>query len=171
MIKKITIFLLILLTVGCIQQFGQMGEPVSTPSLQELMAEFESNGEMIFFTGLNEKGEQISFEGGPHWIYMHGGACVSCHGQEGKGGTVPHMCLEVAPSISYHDLTEEEHEEHEGEEEAHPPYTDETIKKVIKEGLNPAGEELDSCMPRWQMTDEDLKDLVGYLKALESDHG
>lgn len=154
---------LLLLTAGCIQT-GPAWGPMGTPSLQDLRGEFDSNGEMIFFTGLNEKGDGIPFDGGPHWIYMRGGACVSCHGQEGKGGTVPHMCSEVAPSISYHDLTEEEHGE-EGEE-THPPYTDEAIKRAIKEGLNPAGEELDPCMPRWEMADDDLEDVVEYLKGL-----
>jgi mono/diheme cytochrome c family protein len=80
------------------------------------------------------------------------------------------MCSIEAPSITYHDLTEEGHEEHaEGGEEAHPPYTDETIKKAIKEGLNPAGEELDPCMPRWEMSDGDLDDMIEYLKTLEND--
>jgi mono/diheme cytochrome c family protein len=167
MIKKsITVFLLIL-AAGCIQQDGHMEGPMGAPSLEELRAEFESNGEMIFFTGSNEKGEQISFEGGPGWVYMHGGACVTCHGAEGKGGEVPHMCSVEAASISYHDLTEEEHGEHaEEEEEPHPPYTDETIKQAIKEGLNPAGEELDLCMPRWEMSDKDMADVIEYLKTL-----
>lgn len=172
--KKAFAAFLLVLAAGCTQwaPSGMMGAPVNTPSLEELRAEFDSNGEMIFYTGINENGDRIQFDGGPGWIYMHGGACVSCHGEGGKGGVVPHMCYEEAPSITYHDLTEEEHEEHakEGEEEAHPPYTDETIKKAISEGLNPAEEELDPCMPRWEMSDEDLEDVLEYLKGLDGRH-
>jgi len=160
---------LLVLAAGCIQagSSGMMGTPVNTPSLEDLRAEFDSNGQMIFYTGINENGDWIQFDGGPGWIYMHGGACVSCHGEGGKGGAVPHMCYEEAPSITYNDLTMEEHDEHaEGEEEAHPPYTDETIKRAITEGLNPADEKLDPCMPRWETSEEDLNDVLVYLKTL-----
>jgi mono/diheme cytochrome c family protein len=163
MLKKEFSMFFLVIVAGCIQWWpsGMTGGQASTPSLEELRSEFDSNGEMIFYTGLNEKGERIQFEGGPHWIYMHGGACVSCHGEGGKGGAVPHMCFEEAPSIKYHDLTEEEHEEHaEGEEEPHPPYTDETIKSAIREGFNPADEKLDPCMPRWQMSESDMNDVL-----------
>lgn len=166
--KKVLAAFLLVLVAGCTQwgPSGMMGAPISTPSLEDIRAEFDSNGEMIFYTGTNENGDWIQFDGGPRWIYMHGGACVSCHGEGGKGGVVPHMCYEEAPSITYHDLTEEEHAE-EGEEEAHPPYTDETIKKAITEGIEPDGEELDPCMPRWQISEADMDDLLEYLKTLE----
>jgi hypothetical protein len=73
------------------------------------------------------------------------------------------MGTEIPGDIRYHHLTEEEHEE--GEE--HPPYTDELIKRAITEGLNPAGEPLDRTMPRWQMSEKDLDDLLEFLKTLD----
>jgi hypothetical protein len=170
MIKQLSsLIVLLLLAAGCTfpGNFGPMGGPVSTPSFQEIREEFSSNGEMIFHTGYNQDGQKVPLKGGPGWIYMHGGACVTCHGAYGKGGGIPHMCITEAPSISYHHLTEEEHAEE--EEEPHPPYTDETIKKAIKDGVNPGGEELDLCMPRWEMTDEDLDDTLEYLKTLEGE--
>ncbi len=54
---------------------------------------------------------------------------------------------------------------HDGEE--HPPYTDATIKQAITDGLNPAGDPLDHTMPRWQMSERDLDDLLEFLKTLE----
>lgn len=35
---------------------------------------YASNGERIYYTGINERGQRIPFEGGPMWLYMHGGA-------------------------------------------------------------------------------------------------
>jgi hypothetical protein len=168
MIKKALVIGLLFFVGGCTYPapFGPMGGPVSTPSFQDIKEEFTSNGEMIYHTGYNQRGQRIPIQGGPGWIYMHGGACVNCHGVDGKGGGIPHMCTEEVPSISYRDLTLEEHGEHSEEGEEHPPYTDETIKQAIREGLNPAGESLDPCMPRWQMTDEDLEDMLEYLKTL-----
>ena len=132
---------------------------------------FSSNGERIYFTATSDSGRPITYEGGPAGGgMMHSLACVDCHGPEGHGGTVTMMMQSFeAPSVTWHALTEEEHGEggHAEGEEVHPPYTEETVKRTITRGLNPAGERLDEVMPRWNMAPEDLDDLVGYLKTLE----
>jgi hypothetical protein len=74
------------------------------------------------------------------------------------------------PNITWHVLIqEEEHEEDPDqiEHEEHPPYTEITLKRAITEGVNPAGERLDDEMPRWQMSTQDLNDLVDFLKTLK----
>jgi len=124
---------------------------------------YATSGEHVYYTGLDENGQRIRFEGGPMWLYMHGGSCVSCHGPDGRGGQPVMMGTEIPPDIRYHHLMEEEHEE--GKE--HPPYTDETIKRAITQGLNPAGEPLDYTMPRFRMTEEQLNDLLEFLKTLD----
>jgi len=40
------------------------------------------------------------------------------------------------------------------------------IKRAITKGIDPAGEPLDWTMPRWQFGDEDVADLLAYLKTL-----
>jgi mono/diheme cytochrome c family protein len=75
------------------------------------------------------------------------------------------MGTEIPGDIRYGHLIEEEDEE--GEE--HPPYTDELIKRAITLGLNPAGEPLDPTMPRWRMSDQDLDDVIQYLKTLNGE--
>ena len=37
------------------------------------------------------------------------------------------------------------------------------------EGTDPAGNDLDVAMPRYQMNEEDASDLVAYLKRIETD--
>ena len=127
--------------------------------------EYVSNGQMIYFTGRNQQGQRIPFDGAPMWLYMHGGSCASCHGADGRGGAPVMMGTEIPGDIRYTHLIEEENEE--GEE--HPPYTDELIKRAITLGLNPAGEPLDPTMPRWRMSDQDLDDLIQYLKTLNGE--
>jgi mono/diheme cytochrome c family protein len=128
--------------------------------------DYVSNGQTIYFTGRNQQGQRIPFDGAPMWLSMHGGSCASCHGADGRGGAPVMMGTEIPGDIRYSHLTEEEHEE--GEE--HPPYTDELIKRAITLGLNPAGEPLDPTMPRWRMSDQDLNDLIEYMKTLNGDH-
>jgi len=132
----------------------------------DLKTSFQSNGERIYYTGFNDQGQRIPATQGPIWLYMHGGSCVDCHGVNGRGGIPVMMGEEIPSDITYEALTSEHGEAEHGEEEEHPPYTDETIKTAIKEGLNPAGKPLDPTMPRWQVSDSDLDDLLAYLKSL-----
>jgi len=130
---------------------------------------YESNGERIFFTGINDTGERIRFSSGPAWLWMHGGGCSSCHGNDGKGGFPVMMGTQISPNITYKALIEGEHEHDVEEEEEHEIYTDESIKRAITQGLEPSGELLDLTMPRWQMSDKDLNDLIDYLKTLNTE--
>jgi len=141
--------------------WNRTADPAAVPP--EQLQEYAGNGETIYFTGFNNRGERIPFTGGPHWLYRHGGGCAACHGPDGRGEAPVMMGTEIPSDIRYHHLIEEE--EH-GEGEEHPPYTDETIKQAIIEGLDPAGEPLDLTMPRWQISERDLDDLLKFLKTL-----
>ncbi|MEE8330051.1 MAG: cytochrome c [Thermodesulfovibrionia bacterium] len=125
-----------------------------------------SNGEGIYYTGFNEQESRIEFKEGPMWLRMHGGSCVSCHGETGKGGVSVLMGTATPTDIRYRTLTVEEHA-HGGVKEEHPRYTDELIKRAVTQGLNPAGKPLDKTMPRYKMTEEDLDDLIEYIKTLK----
>jgi len=123
---------------------------------------YRSNGEQIYLTATSQRGAPIVSDMG----MMGGGmmTCASCHGPNGRGGRV-RMMMHVfeTPDIRYKTLTTAKH----GEEMEHEPYTDETIKRAITQGIEPNGEPLDWPMPRWTMSDEDLDDLLEFLKMLD----
>ena len=126
---------------------------------------FRSNGEQIFFTATSQRGTSITSDAAMGMMGSGALECASCHGPDGRGGQVQMMMRSfVAPDIRYKVLTAEEMA-HEDEEE-HPPYTDEAIKRAITQGVNPAGEPLEWPMPRWKMSEADLEDVVGYLESL-----
>jgi len=127
---------------------------------------YSSNGERIYYSGVSERTGPIPFQGGPMWLRMHGGGCVSCHGVAGKGGVPVMMGTSIPADIRYKALTGEEHHK-EGEKEEHLPYTDELIRRAITKGLDPAGKPLDRTMPRWDMKKEDLDDVIKHLKTLK----
>lgn len=133
---------------------------------------YETNGEQIYFTATNDKGEYIRYIGGPAFGGMMGGslACASCHGEDGSGGQhVMHMQWMDAPDIRFETLSAEE-SEHQGNEQkdAHgEEYDLETFRLAVVLGQHPKGEELDHDMPRWQMSDDDLADLYEFLKTLQ----
>ncbi len=130
---------------------------------------FASNGERIYFTATNENGQRIRYTGGPGGGGMMGAslACASCHGPDGRGGQrVIHMRTINAPDIRYEALSDEEGEHGEEGHGGTGTYDLETFRKAVVEGQHPDGERLDSIMPRWQLRDEDLADLLEYLKTL-----
>jgi cytochrome c oxidase subunit II len=152
---------------------GWMGMDSQAPRARwpNLLQRFETNGERIYFTSVSESGRPITSDiQGMHRMRSSRIACVDCHGADGRGGVVTMMMERFeAPDIRYSPLTSEEHgKEDEGNgHDEHPPYTDETIKRAITEGIDPAGEQLDRLMPRWRMDERDLDDLVEFLKTLE----
>jgi len=126
---------------------------------------FTSTGERIYYTGVSARTGPIPTEGGPMWLQHGPVGCVACHGVHGRGGIPVMMGTAIPEDIRYEALIKGEHEK--GKEEMkHPPYTDALIKRAITKGIDPAGEPLDWTMPRWQLRDEDVADLLGYLKTL-----
>lgn len=170
--QTISLLTVLLLLAGC-------SMPMHGPVRMRLPRQYDPNGELIYFTGTSRSNTPITFDmhggGMMGGMVMRGGmGCADCHGPEGRGRSVQMMMTSfTAPDIRYTTLTSEEMahgpeegDGHDGEKE-HPPYTDETIKRAITQGIDPAGEPLAWPMPRWSMSDEDLDDLITYLKMLE----
>jgi len=136
---------------------------------------FDSNGERIYFTATSKRGTPISYTGGPSMgMMMMGGrlACVSCHGIDARGGRhMMHMEIMDAPDIRWSALSGEHHEEHEGEgkeeHHEHKAYDFKAFRNSVEGGKHPDGDKLKKDMPRWKMSDEDLHDLMDYLKSLK----
>ena len=110
---------------------------------------------------------------------LHGGmSCATCHGPDGRGGRYMAMGEIETPDIRYvvligeeveaeddHDDDGDDHSD-DDDEHGHEPYTDDTIKQAITQGIEPDGAELEAFMPRWSMAEQDLDDLIEYLKSL-----
>jgi mono/diheme cytochrome c family protein len=142
---------------------------------------FASNGERIYFTGTSANGP-ISYSDGDFSPMAGRGmmgrgmmrgislACADCHGSDAKGGQHwMHMQLMDAPDIRWSTLTEEEggdaHADEGEHEMAHDPYTPATFAQAVRNGVDPAGNALDAAMPRWQMSDQDITDLIEFLQT------
>lgn len=113
---------------------------------------YASNGERIYFTATNDRGERIAYRGGPAFGGMMMGSqltCASCHDSDGSGGPHSmHMQLMDAPDIRWAALAGLD-----------------TFRGLAVEGVRPTGEILSSDMPRWNLSDEDLLDLADFLRS------
>ncbi len=81
-------------------------------------------------------------------------ACVSCHGPDGRGGVHSMGMMQEmdAKDIRWKTL--------EGE------FDTEKFRLAVEEGKDPDGTQLSKDMPRWNMSDGDIADLIDYLKTL-----
>ena len=86
-----------------------------------------------------------------------------------------HMQVMDAPNIRIAALSAEAHhggnsEEGAETEEDHDAtegftYTLEDFRRAVVEGRHPNGEPLDPSMPRWQLSERDLRDLYNFLAS------
>ncbi len=135
---------------------------------------FDSNGKQIYLNSTSQRGTPITYTGGPVMgMMMTGGnlACASCHGIDGKGGKhVMHMEVMDSPDIRWSALANHHHEEGAGkemEQNHNEAYTLGSFKNSVENGKHPDGDVVSRDMPRWKMSDADLKDLMDYLKSLQ----
>lgn len=128
---------------------------------------FSSNGERIFFTATSKNGP-ITIKEGPPMIKNAVKGCAHCHGRDGKGGHSLDATGMKGNDIRYFKLTLKYSgylSFLEGKGVKTDGDVDTLIKRAIIDGEGP-DYKLNISMPRWSMTDEDLNDVISYLKTL-----
>lgn len=80
--------------------------------------------------------------------------CAACHGPQGRGGAYTLMGMRPveAPDIRWSTLQDE--------------FDAETFRLAMTQGQDPNGTQFDPDMPRWQISNDDLADVIAYLKTL-----
>ena len=180
--KKAIFILLGILLTGCNYRIIRVDEPNDGngyPPMSPGMGpggmtwgtgSFDSLGEQIYFTAVGEDGERIPYSGGPPTGMMMQGylSCASCHGPDAQGGQhAMHMQLMDAPNIRWNSLASEEGAEHgDDDEENHGEYTFEDFRRAVVEGEHPDGDPLSVNMPRWQISESELRSLMDYLQSI-----
>jgi mono/diheme cytochrome c family protein len=130
---------------------------------------FTSAGQRIYYTGQDADGRVIPRTiagGGMMGLGMMGDvACVDCHGEDGRGGRIGMMfgTVDIA-DIRYSTLTTSRSEDG----TTVPAWTDNDIARAIRDGVEPNGQRLKAPMPRWNMTDGEVTDVIDYLKELDT---
>ncbi len=140
---------------GMMQGRGMMGGMMNNMEKINRKTEFSSNGERIFYTGINSEGEAIKNSHG-----MQGVGCAMCHGSDAQGMRM--MMMDI-PSLKWSYLIDPKGHTHPNGR-THPPYTEPSFNVCVLAGIDPAGNELSTMMPRWEMSSDDLEDLIKYLK-------
>lgn len=99
-------------------------------------------------------------------------ACVNCHRRSGLGakegfGTVPPITGRYLFHPRAQNLEDLDLPYVEGMRADRDPYTDDTIARAIREGLNSEGKPLNYLMPQFALNDADMAALIAYLKRMD----
>jgi ABC-type branched-subunit amino acid transport system substrate-binding protein len=129
--------------------------------------ESEMRGKQIYFEGTSPSGTEIMAVVGDEAAVLPASAmpCSSCHGSDGlgrpEGGVIP-------LDIRWSELVKTYgHVHHDGRQ--HPAFDDDGVARSIIAGVDQANNPLDRSMPIYQMSQQDVNDLVAYMKVLEFD--
>jgi hypothetical protein len=131
------------------------------------LTEAQQRGKHIYFEGTSPRGTDITAVVGDEATLLPGSTmpCSSCHGSDGlgrpEGGVIP-------LDIRWTELVKTYgHVHHDGRR--HPAFDDDSVIRSMIAGIDPANNPLDRSMPIYQMSGEDMADLVAYMKVLEHD--
>jgi len=134
---------------------------------QDPLTPQQRRGKQIYLQGTSPSGKEILAYIGDSSLEVPGSAmaCANCHGFDGlgkpEGGVIP-------SNLTWEVLTKPYGLTH-ADGRKHPPYTERGLETAIKRGTDPAGNKLQNIMPRYEMSREDLADLIVYLELLGKD--
>lgn len=157
----------LLLVAGFAFSLALICRPQNTVSAQDPLAGAERRGKQIYVLGTSASGKDIFAYVGEGSIEVPASAmaCANCHGLDGHGKPE----AGVNPSgLSWEVLTKPYGLAH-ADGRRHPPYTERGLELAITRGTDPGGNRLLNVMPRYQMSQEDLADLIAYMKRLGKD--
>lgn len=138
---RFVMILAVLALAACATQ-----KPAASPSPKHV-ADPYANGRAIFLTGRDFAGHQITALPPPLRS-----SCVQCHRANGSGGM--HLPGGAVSADLRHDALIKEQDR---------PYTIPLLERAISRGIDNDGDKLSPVMPRWQMSQADLKDVATYV--------
>jgi cytochrome c553 len=102
-------------------------------------------------------------------------ACVNCHQRSGLGAREGRSYIPpITGRYLFRPLAQEGRDLDlayvEGMRPDRAPYTDATLARAIREGIDSQGKPLSYLMPRYALGDEDTTALIDYLKRLDQRH-
>src|SRR5882757_344377 len=131
-------------------------------------------GEAIYRKGILGSGAPLEGRRESGGLNMKGAeaACVNCHQRSGLGTiegrvTIPSVTGRYLFHPRANNLDESALPYIDGMRADRDPYTDATLARAIRDGLNSEGKPLTYLMPRFKLSDADMASLIAYLKSLD----
>src|SRR5215510_10500971 len=136
----------------------------SVPQRGELTLQ-EKRGKAFYLRGESASGQEITAMMGEVDVPASTLTCAGCHGNRGEGRTEGGV---TAGNMSWSHLTKPYGHTDEGGRK-HPAFSEASFVRAMTSGLDPAGNKLAVAMPTYRMPQEDMANLLAYLKRIETD--
>ena len=149
---KLRVFIFISLLLASSAAYAQL-----TPS--------ERRGKEIYLRGESPSGKKITAMLGDFDVPASTMSCGGCHGLRGEGKTEGGVS---AGNLTWANLVKPYGHTHPSGRK-HSAFDERLFTRSLVQGLDPAGNELAVAMPRFEMSPEDMADLIAYLKRIDTD--
>lgn len=154
--------------IWCCLLLGLLAQPLTLQAdTANNKATKTSPGKHLYQTGQRQTGVDLTAYVGRASIPMPANSlpCASCHGRDGKGrpegGVKPSNINWSWLTKSYGGTSSSGRK--------FGTYNEDRFLKAITEGVDPAGNQLDSSMPRYNLSRHDARELIKYLKQIENE--
>ena len=125
----------------------------------------ERRGKAIYLRGESSSGTEIKAILNDFDVPASTLTCGGCHGLRGEGKTEGGV---TAGNLTWSNMTKAYGHTHPNGRK-HGPFDEALFIRSLTQGVDPAGNELAKAMPRYQMSPQDIADLIAYLKRIETD--
>jgi hypothetical protein len=100
-------------------------------------------------------------------------ACITCHRRSGMGSVEGEVLVAPITGTALFSETERviatmDPRRGKSFNRPHPPYTEESFARAVREGVHVSGREMQPLMPRFQFSDSEIRGLMAYLNKLST---
>ena len=152
-------WLLAFLMVGLVVTIAQ-GQIERRP-----LTDAEKRGKALYLRGESSSGKDIVALMGDVDVPATTLTCAGCHGARGEGKTEGGV---TAGNLQWSNLAKPYGHTHDNGRK-HTPFSDVSFIRALTAGVDPAGNKLAVAMPVYRMPQQEMSDLLAYLRRIETD--
>ncbi|HEV8430192.1 MAG TPA: ABC transporter substrate-binding protein [Pyrinomonadaceae bacterium] len=158
-IQPIRLFLLCLFVVLLL-----LGHARAQSQVRPLTAD-EKRGKALYLRGESSSGQEITAVLNDLDVPASTLTCAGCHGARGEGRTEGGV---TAGNLVWSNLNKSYGHTHDIGRK-HNAFTEASFVRALTGGVDPAGNKLAVAMPAYRMPQQDMADLIAYLKRIDTD--
>ena len=125
----------------------------------------EKRGKALYLRGESASGQEITALLNDLDVPASTLTCAGCHGSRGEGKTEGGV---TAGNLVWSNLAKSYGHTHDNGRK-HGAFTETSFVRALTAGNDPAGNKLSVAMPAYRMPQQDMADLIAYLKRIDTD--
>lgn len=157
--------LLIAVPSGSASRAGIDPLPAQVKPTPRGLSDAEKRGRAFYLRGESSTGQELIAMIGEIDVPASTVTCAGCHGNRGEGKTEGGV---TAGNLTWTFLTKPYGHTDDGGRK-HPAFAEGSFIRAVTSGIDPAGNKVSVAMPTYRMPQQDMADLIAYLKRIETD--